>query len=153
MKCVVAVSVFLMCGTAVYGQQLSGSRPGGTPRTDRWPAVSQEEAVSQGTFRLANTSISFVLSVRPGHPGLWEVSRFRTCDYAAQVCDPETVVWLKYNRATRRGAFIAFYRLQGKWHRLPAGSPEEAMERHRLRRLFLLATQLRDGHDPGTLVF
>lgn len=162
---VVFVIALILSSTKACGEELSVSLPDGVPDPRVWEPVPREEAVTRGAYRLANTDITFSLGVSPTNRGLYQVSRFRTCDHGARACDPETLVWLKplsHGRGTER---FVFFRLQRRtwrklwlgrewyWYRLPPGSPEERAELQRVRRLFIMATQLRDGVDPATLAF
>lgn len=152
----------LMCTAQVCDGELSGSVPRGVPDPTRWPIRPIEESVDAGTFRLANTTITFHLSVEPGLAGLYRVSAYRTCDHAAIVCDPETLVWLRPSPNGHRPVAVVFYRFQRRkllvfrqwyWYPVPHGSPEYEIELTRVQRLFFLSTQLRDGIDPASLIF
>jgi len=159
------IAAFLFSGSRACGEELSVSLPPGVPDPRAWAPVPREEAVAQGAYRLANTDIAFSLGVSPANRGLYQVSRFRTCDHGARACDPETLVWLKPLPQGRGAERFVFFRLQRRtwkklwlgrewyWYRLPPGSPEERAELLRVRRLFAMTTQLRDGADPAALTF
>lgn len=141
---------------------LSGTLPSEVPNPKAWPVRPVEESVSEGVFRLANTTITFSLSVDPAAQGIYRISRYQTCDHDAKVCDPETLIWFRPTRNGRSTVAVIFYRLsrrkfvffrKGYWYRVAPGSPEYQLELARAFRLYVLAIELRDGFSPGSLTF
>jgi hypothetical protein len=147
------------------GEELSGTVPKGVPDPSGWPVRPIEEGLSTGTLRLANTTVTFKLSAERGRAAIYRVARYRTCDYAAQACDPETLLWLRPGPDGRHPVAAIYYRFQRRtwkklwlgrewyWYQLPHGSPEYRMEAKRAGNLFFLLDNIRQGADPASLTF
>jgi len=167
MRHVLIVAMFVAAGSRGQAQELSTSRPQGTPDFNSWSLAEIDQYEHGQSIRLKNVSLSYRLYVDPnsGRQGLYEFSRFRSCSLSQRnVCEPETLVWLRYDSERREFHPLVFLRLKHlTWRRLwlvseyywqPVSEPANRdLELQYFRNLLAISSRLRSGTDPRLLSF